>query len=91
MIKKIIGVVLFLVGLILSLSIFLTLLKMIFINDTGLSGKSSNYVFGYYLGKIGFLILFSILTFFILKYGLCLMRGKRNDIKTEDIETIGKN
>jgi phosphatidylglycerophosphate synthase len=91
MIKKIIGVVLFLFGIILLFSILTSVLKMIFIEEPGLIGQDESYVSGYYTGKIIVILVFSFLNFLCFKYGYRLMRGKRNIIKTEDIETIGKN
>lgn len=91
MFKKILGVILFLVAIILLLSILSSILKMIFIDETNLVGQDNSYITGYYIGKIAVLLVFCFLNFLCFKYGYRFMRGIRNVNKTEDIDTIGKN
>lgn len=91
MIQKILGIVLFLIGIILLLSILSSVLKMIFIEEKDIIGQQDSYVVGYYTGKIILILVFCFLNFLCFKYGYRLMRGKRKTIENEGIETIGKN
>ncbi|RAR48896.1 hypothetical protein [Flavobacterium lacus] len=91
MIKKVLGVFLFLIGLILLISILSSVLQMILIEEKDIIGQDESYVVGYYSGKIILILIFCFINFNCFKYGYRLMRGKRNTKENEGIETIGKN
>jgi uncharacterized BrkB/YihY/UPF0761 family membrane protein len=78
MLKKIVGVVLFLIGIILLLSLVTSVLKMILLEEKDIIGQDESYVIGYYFGKITIILVFCFLNFLCFKYGYRLMRGKRN-------------
>lgn len=91
MIKRVFGVLLFLIGIYLSLSIVTTILKMLLIEEKDFSGNEETYVFGYYLGKIGMIIVFCFITFLCYKHGYRFMKGKSKVVPIEEIDSIGKN
>ncbi|UPQ79208.1 hypothetical protein M0M57_16525 [Flavobacterium azooxidireducens] len=91
MLKKILGILLFLIGIILLLSILSSVLKMILIEEKDIIGQDESYVISYYSGKITLILLFCFINFLCFKYGYRLMRGNKKTPENEGIETIGKN
>ena len=91
MIKKVLGVILFLIGLILLISILSSVLQMILLEEKDIIGKDQSYVIGYYSGKITLILLFCFINFLCFKYGYRFMRGNKKTFVKEGIKTIGKN
>lgn len=92
MLKKILGVVLFLIGIWLSISMLSFIFKMIFIKNTDIEGQDDVFVVAYYFGQIVTLLLFSFLIFLLFKYGYRMMKGRKPTQTTnEEIDSIGEN
>lgn len=91
MLKRIVGVVLFLIGIILLLSLVSSVLKMILLEEKDIIGQDESYVIGYYSGKITLILVFCFLNFLCFKYGYRFMRGKRDTKEEDEIQIIGKN
>lgn len=90
MIKKVVGVVLFLFGIILVLSIVTSVLKMIFIKEKDIIGKDESYVIAYYSGKITLILIFCFINFLCFKYGYRLMRGNKKHLKKKVLILLEK-
>ena len=92
MLKRVLGVVLFLVGILLSISMLSFIFKMIFIKNTDTEGQDDVYIVGYYFGQFVTLLLFSFLIFLLLKYGYRMMKGKKQvNTIIQEIDSIGEN
>ena len=61
MIKRIAGIVLFLIGIYLSFSLIMFLLKIIFLENKDVEGQDQVYTFSYYFGQIVVIILFGFI------------------------------
>lgn len=92
MLKRVLGVVLFLFGILLSISMLSFVFKMIFIKNTDTEGQDDVYIVGYYFGQFFTLLLFSFLIFLLLKYGYRMMKGKKQvNTIIQEIDSIGEN
>ena len=91
MIKRIAGIVLFLVGIYLSFSLIMFLLKIIFLENKDVEGQDQVYTFSYYFGQIVVIILFGFIVFLCYKFGYRWMKGKKQEPLTADeIDSLGE-
>ncbi|MBA4155484.1 hypothetical protein [Flavobacterium sp.] len=92
MIKRIAGIVLFLVGIYLSFSLIMFLLKIIFLENKDVEGQEQVFTFSYYLGQIVIIILFGFIVFLCYKFGYRWMKAiKKESLTKDEIDSLGEN
>ncbi|UUF12775.1 MULTISPECIES: hypothetical protein [Flavobacterium] len=85
-VKKILGILLIIIGALLSLSLIVGILKAL-MQSIGVLGKSTYEGIGFLFGTFIMMVIFGIIIYFIFKYGFKFLKTKA--LPQDTIDDIG--